>query len=159
MQEKENTIKEIEFITFLLGEEEYGIDVLKIMEIIRPAKVTRMPNASPFVEGVINLRGMVIPIIDLKLRFKIGSIDKNNPGMRIIIINVGNEHIGVEVDMVKEVTRITADDIDNAPDVTDVSLDQRFVSGIAKKDERLIVLLDTDKIFSETEKEELHNIK
>jgi purine-binding chemotaxis protein CheW len=132
-----------QFVTFTLNNEEYAVDILNVQEINRITEITKVPNAPSYVEGVINLRGKVIPIINLrkKFRFDDKSRDENT---RIIIIEIQGITNGLIVDSVSEVLRVPANIIEPAPPMSsDVS--GTFIKGIAKMENRLIILLDIDK--------------
>ena len=136
----------LQLVGFHLSGEEYGIDILKVQEIIRMLPITRVPNAPKSVEGVINLRGKVIPVMNLRNKFSME--DKQaNKNTRIIVVNVGNKTLGVIVDSVSEVLRLSVDKVQPPPSVvTDNRSD--YIKGIGKIGERLLILLDLDKIFA-----------
>ncbi len=153
------SMQEHQIVNFSLGKEEYGIDILQVQEINRPEKVTHIPNSPDFVEGVINhkVNDTVIPIINLRRRFNLDDQEVSEH-TRVIIISVNNKYVGLKVDSVQEVIRLEHDQIDDAPDFISENIDRKYINGIAKYKNRLIILLDTDKIFSESEKSSLENI-
>lgn len=130
---------EKQYVVFGLGKEEYGIDIISVQEIIVPPKITEIPNSPPYMSGVTNLRGRIIPLIDLKKRFAIeGSEDTENT--RVIVININNP-VGLKVDYITEVIRIDNDAIEDCQDIS-TGIDGQFITGIAKHGEKLIILLE-----------------
>lgn len=147
---------EIQLVIFKLGEEEYGVDILNVQEIIKMVEFTKLPNLPNFVEGVINLRGKIIPVIDLKKRFSLPQKDYNDDN-RIVVIDVNNTTVGMVVDAVSEVLRISNNTIEPTPAIIS-SIDTEYLKGVGKLEDRLLILLDIEKIFSNSQKEELSNI-
>ncbi len=143
----------IQLVTFSIGEEEFGVDILKVQEIIRTMEITKVPRAQSFVEGVINLRGKVIPIIDLRRRFGLISKD-HDKHTRIIVIEINNMIVGFVVDSVSEVLRIPAGTVEPPPPVV-AGLDSEYISGVGKLQDRLLILLDLDKLLSSEDIEAL----
>lgn len=148
--EKELDSNEIlQLVTFRLGNEEYSLDILSVQEIIRHMELTRVPKAPEFVDGVINLRGRVIPVLDLRKRFGLNA-DENTEDTRIIVVDINDKTVGFKVDAVSEVLRLPADTVEPPPSiVTDV--DSEYIKGVGKIDGRLIILLDVTKILNRTE--------
>jgi len=139
----------LQLVTFALGNEEYAVDILKVQEINRMTEIARVPNAPPFVEGVINLRGKVIPVISLRQRFGLSETVSDEKS-RIMIMDIQGITIGVVVDAVSEVLRIPASTVDEAPQVaSDISTE--FIQGIAKLEDRLIILIDMDRLIEKSE--------
>lgn len=137
------------YLTFFLAEEEYGIEILKVQEIIGMMNVTNVPRASTFIRGVINLRGKVIPIVDLRLKFGMESVNQTEEAC-IIVVQAQGVEMGLVVDRVSEVVDIVNDDIDDAPAFgSDVQTD--YLLGIAKSEGRVKMLLDIDKFLSTRE--------
>lgn len=147
----------IQLVSFHLDKEEYGVEVLKVREIIRMVNITQMPNTPPFVEGIINLRGKVIPIISMRRQFGLMDAENNNH-TRIIIMDVCGELIGFTVDSVSEVIRIAANEIQPAPAVTSAGIGQEFIAGVINHGERLLVLLNLELMFSHEERELLSDM-
>ncbi|MCH5277529.1 MAG: purine-binding chemotaxis protein CheW [Desulfovibrionaceae bacterium] len=136
----------LQLVTFSIGSEEFGVDILKVIEIIRTMEITKVPKAPPFVEGVINLRGTVIPIIGLRRRF--GLADKpEDSDTRIIVIAINGMSVGFVVDSVSEVLRLQANTVEPAPPVV-AGVDSDYISGVGKLEDRLLILLDLDKLLS-----------
>lgn len=137
----------MQLVSFNLENEEYGVEVLKVREIIRMPTITRVPNTPHYVEGVINLRGKVIPIISLRKRFNLATTDADSR-TRIMVMDMTNHLTGFVVDSVAEVIRISSDEIQPAPPVIAGSIEQECLSGVINREDRLLVLLDLEKIFS-----------
>lgn len=143
----------LQLVTFSIGEEEFGVDILKVQEIIRTMEITRVPRAPEFVEGVINLRGKVIPIIDLRRRFGLMSRD-HDKHTRIIVIEINQMIVGFVVDSVSEVLRIPANTVEPPPPVV-AGLESEYINGVGKLEDRLLILLDLDRLLSGEEVEML----
>jgi len=135
-----------QFVVFRLENEEYGIDILRVKEIKEMMRITRVPKAAHFVRGVINLRGEVIPVIELRKKFNLPE-GKESESTRIIIVSVDDITVGLVVDTSSEVIEISSDAIEEAPEVVG-NVDQGNIYGIGKVGERLIILLDIVKIIS-----------
>jgi purine-binding chemotaxis protein CheW len=142
---------EKQLVVFNLAAEAYGVDIGAVREIIRMQQITKVPRTPEFVEGVINLRGKVIPVIDLRKRFamEVGEQSKEN---RIVVVDIGGQDIGVIVDAVNEVLRISGDSVEPPASVI-TTADSVYLLGIAKLEERLIILLDLQKVLSEVNEE------
>lgn len=136
----------LQLVTFAISEEEFGIEILRVQEIIRIMPITKVPNSPPAVEGVINLRGKVIPVIDLRKRFGLEPREHDNQ-TRIIVIEIHGMIIGFVVDGVSEVLRIKSDTVEAPPAVV-AGVDSEYIKGVGKLDDRLLILLDLDKLFS-----------
>ncbi|MFU2210246.1 chemotaxis protein CheW [Desulfovibrio sp. JY] len=143
----------LQLVTFSIGEEEFGVDILSVQEIIRMMDITKVPRAPDFVEGVINLRGKVIPIIDLRRRFGLSTRD-HDKHTRIIVIEINNMIVGFVVDSVSEVLRIPASTVEPPPPVVS-GLESEYISGVGKLEDRLLILLDLDKLLSGEERDML----
>jgi purine-binding chemotaxis protein CheW len=151
--------QERKYLTFQLAGEEYGIGILKIKEIIGMMPITPIPQAPDFVKGVVNLRGMVIPVVDLRLRFGMGNAEQNERTCIIVVeirADLGNIVIGVVVDAVSEVMNIKNEDIEETPNLGG-SLNTDFIMGMAKMDGGVKILLDIDRVFKESEIKLLEN--
>jgi purine-binding chemotaxis protein CheW len=135
-----------QFISFSVGDEEYGLELLRVKEVIRVREITWLPKAPSFVKGIINLRGDVIPIIDLRDKF--GLEAKENTAMtRVIVVEVEGRLMGMVVDSASQVVRIPADQIDPPPPVLG-GLSQEFITGVGKLEDKLIILLNADAILT-----------
>lgn len=147
---EQSNSERMQLVSFILDSEEYGVEVLKVREIIRMTNITRVPNTPSYVEGVINLRGKVIPIISLRNRFGLDN-SEHDSRTRIIVMDMNGELTGFIVDSVAEVIRITADEIKPAPPVVAGDIAQEYLSGVINREDRLLVLLDLEKMFSSDE--------
>jgi purine-binding chemotaxis protein CheW len=149
---------EIQLVSFLLGEEEFGADILMVQEIIRMQPITRVPNAPHFVEGVINLRGKVIPIVDLRKRLNtLASEDTRKT--RIIVVDIEGKITGFIVDSVSQVLRIAKNTIEPPPSIVIAGIESEYITGVSKLDDRLLILLDFSKILTKREKKELGEVE
>jgi len=137
---------ERQLVVFDLVPEAYGVDIGTVREIIRVQEITHVPNAPDFVEGVINLRGKVIPVVDLRKRFGMPPVEQTKES-RIVVVDIAGEDIGVMVDAVTEVLRIAQDTVETASSII-TTADSYYILGIAKLGERLIILLDLEKVLS-----------
>lgn len=143
----------IQLVSFMLADEEYGVEVLKVREIIRMPGITKMPNVPHHVEGIINLRGKVIPIISMRRRFGLMECE-NNSQTRIIIMDVCGSLTGFIVDSVSEVIRIQSSEIQPPPSmVLSGGIGQEFITGVFNHTDRLLIIMDVDMMFSESERE------
>lgn len=134
-----------EFLSFRLGSEEYGIDILCVQEIRDYETPTRMANVPAFIKGVINLRGSIVPIVDLRIKFDLGSAAYDAFTV-VIILNVANRVIGVVVDAVSDVMTLAPEQILPAPTLT-TSLDTQYVTGLGTIDERMLILVDIEQLM------------
>jgi len=145
-----------QFISFSVGDEEYGLELLRVKEVIRVREITWLPKAPSFVKGIINLRGDVIPIIDLRDKF--GLVAKEATAMtRVIVVEVEGKLMGMVVDSASQVVRIPADQIDPPPPVFG-GVSQEFITGVGKIDDKLIILLNSDAILSAEERTQLGSL-
>jgi purine-binding chemotaxis protein CheW len=149
---------EVQLVSFLLGKEEFGADILMVQEIIRKQPITRVPNAPHFVEGVINLRGKVIPIVDLRKRLNVSETEDTRR-TRIIVVDVEGKITGFIVDSVSQVLRIPKNTIEPAPSIVVAGIDSEYITGVSKLDDRLLILLDFTKILTTREKKELVEVE
>lgn len=146
----------LQLVSFKIGNEEFGVDILKVQEINKMVAVTKVPNSPSFVEGVINLRGKVIPIVDLRTRLGLEKVEQTKD-TRIIVVDVDSRIIGFIVDSVSEVLRIPVN-ITEAPPEIATGVNSEFIKSVGKLDDRLLILIDLDKILSTTEKNEIGNV-
>lgn len=146
----------VQLVSFNIGEEEFGVDILRVQEINRMVEITRVPNSPEYVEGVINLRGKVIPIIQMRKRLNMEAkpLDKDT---RIIVVEINKKVIGFIVDSVNEVLRIDKSITEVPPSMVS-GLDSDFITSIAKLEDRLLILLDLEKILSTDEVEEIKKV-
>jgi len=146
----------LQLVTFKLENDEFGVDILKVQEINRMMSITKIPNAPTFTEGVINLRGKIIPIIDLrkKLGFNSKSYDKST---RIIVVELDGIVLGFVVDSVSEVLRIPRETIEPPPSIIG-NIESDFIEGVGKLQDRLLILLELKKIFTNSERKGIEKI-
>jgi len=140
---------EQQLVVFDLSSEAYGVDIGAVREIIRLQDITKVPRTPEFVEGVINLRGKVIPVVDLRKRFGLPAEEESKEN-RIVVVDIGAQDIGVVVDAVTEVLRIATESVEPPASVI-TTADSEYLLGIAKLDSRLIILLDLERVLTETE--------
>jgi len=138
-----------EYLTFRLDQEEYGIDILKVQEIRGYEPPTRIANAPPFIKGVTNLRGTIVPIVDMRLKFNCSKAEYNSFTV-VIILNLRNRVVGIVVDSVSDVMELTPDNIRSAPDI-DSAIDNNCILGLGSVGERMLILLDIEKLMSGVE--------
>ncbi|HEY1406585.1 MAG TPA: chemotaxis protein CheW [Spirochaetota bacterium] len=143
--------KVIQFVSFTLDEVEYGIDILQVHEILRIPEITRLPNTSKFIRGVINLRGNVIPVVDVRDRFGFSSIETTE-FTRIIVVETDGKQIGLFVDNVSQVIRINEKNIDPPSDLIE-GVSEEFITGVGRLKDKLIVILNLANILFESESE------
>jgi purine-binding chemotaxis protein CheW len=148
--------QEIQLACFRIGSELYALDIMRIKEIIRPQKLTPIPKAPSFIEGVINLRGAVIPVADMRKRFD-QPISEENSKNRIVVCSLAGQIIGLLVDEVTEVKRYGREEIAPAPQFVKGPQAEYFL-GVARCDDDLIMLIDLEKVLSSDEKIELQNL-
>ncbi|WP_428908643.1 chemotaxis protein CheW [Niallia sp. Krafla_26] len=143
----ENAVADTKLIVFQLSGKEYGISVHLVHGIERVQHITRVPGTAPFVKGVINLRGVVTPIIDLRKRFGLEEAEYTD-STRVIIVSIGDIEVGLIVDEANDVIDIKMDDMEPSPEMVGVETDE-FVQGVVKVDSRLLILLDLAKILDQ----------
>jgi len=149
-----------QLVVFQLGGEGYCVDISKVREINRVVEITHIPQSPPFVEGVINLRGQIIPIIDLRRRFDLtDNIAKESNETRIMVVDTNGTLVGFIVDAVKEVLRISADQIEPTPDLVTSDIDRKYIEGVATVEDRLLIILNSDLIFATEELGDLQAVK
>ncbi|MCS7130595.1 MAG: chemotaxis protein CheW [Archaeoglobaceae archaeon] len=144
----------VQVIVFRLGEERYGVDISQVREIIRPSQITKIPNAPDFVEGVINLRGQITTIVNLRKRF--GMVPKPiDNDTRIIVVEYNNAVIGMMVDTVNEVKYLPQKDIESLPSIITSRESAKFLKGVGKLPDGLLILIDLNKVLNEGEVEKI----
>jgi purine-binding chemotaxis protein CheW len=135
-----------QFLSFQLGAEEYGIDILRVQEIRAYEKATRIPNTPQFIKGVINLRGVIVPVIDLRMKFGLETAEYNEVTV-VVVLNVADRTIGIVVDKVSDVLALGTDDIRPAPEFT-ARVENAFVRGLATIDERMLIIADIERLMT-----------
>lgn len=140
-----------ELLTFTLGKEEYGIDILKVQEIRGYDAVTAIANAPEFIKGVINLRGIIVPIVDMRIKFHLGKVEYDQFTV-VIILNVANRVVGIVVDGVSDVIALTPEQLKPSPEFG-TSLDTQYITGLGTVDERMIIVVDIEKLMTSRDME------
>jgi len=143
-----------EFLSFTLGDEHYGVDILKVQEIRGYDAVTRVPDAPEYIKGVINLRGTIVPVIDLRLKLRLKEARYDSFTV-MIVLNVEDRVVGIVVDSVSDVVPLSAEQIRPTPEFG-ATVDTRFISGIGTLDERMLILLDIETLLDSAELGEPH---
>ena len=138
-----------EFLVFTLGDEEYGIDILKVQEIRGYDQVTRIANTPEFIKGVTNLRGVIVPIVDLRVKFSQGDVDYDDNTV-VIVLNLGQRVVGIVVDGVSDVLSLTVDQIRPAPEFA-VTLSTEYLTGLGALGERMLILVNIEKLLNSDE--------
>ena len=152
MNELQNTDSNstvLQLVTFIIEKEEFGIDILNVQEIIKPVDITRVPNSNPYVKGVINLRGRIVPVVDLRTRFRLEYREPDKE-TRIVVVELEDKVVGFLMDAVKQVIRIDKNIIEPPPPQA-TSFDSNYLRGVAKLEDRLLTLLDLNNLLSETD--------
>ena len=144
-----------EYLTFTLGNEEYAIDILKVQEIRGYEQPTLIANAPPFIKGVINLRGIIVPIVDLRIKFNLGKIEYT-PFTVVIILNVAGRVIGVVVDSVSDVISLTPEQIRPSPDFS-ATFDTKYILGLASLESRMLIVTDIERLMTSADMELIDN--
>jgi purine-binding chemotaxis protein CheW len=147
---------EVQVVTFTLGKEEYAIDILQVQEIVMMREITRMPRAPEFIEGIVNLRGQMIPIIDMRKRFSLDEAQHDSE-TRIIIVEIAGELVGMVVDGVREVIRLPDSAVSPPPPMIQ-GISSEYLRGIGQIGERLLIMLDLEKVLSANEQEVLRKL-
>lgn len=140
-----------QYVVFSIDGEEFALGIAQVREIIRPPAVTRLPHAAEFIEGVTNLRGEVIPVVDLRKRLGVSGTAADS---RVVVAEMGGDKVGLRVDAVTEVRRIAPSDVQPPPESV-AGIRSEFLKGVGKVDGRLLILIDIEKLFATTEKVEL----
>ncbi|HNR88535.1 MAG TPA: chemotaxis protein CheW [Spirochaetota bacterium] len=143
------TLESAQYVTFMIGLEVYGVAVLKVQEIIGMTQITHVPNSLSYMKGVINLRGSVVPVVDMRLKFRMEERAYEQSTV-IIIVEVRGINIGMIVDAVSDVVEIPISRIQDTPHFS-VKIETDFISGIGNKDDQLVIILDVDRILSQEE--------
>ncbi|GAA5078780.1 chemotaxis protein CheW [Lysobacter panacisoli] len=138
-----------EYLTFALGEEEYGVEILKVQEIRGYDTVTRLPDAPDYIKGVINLRGTIVPVIDMRLKFRLAKAEYNALTV-MIVLNVADRVVGMVVDSVSDVIRLASEQIRPVPEIG-ATIDRQFITGIGTQGERMLILLEIERLMTSAE--------
>ncbi len=140
------TAERQEFLTFTLGKEEYGIEILKVQEIRSYEVVTTIANAPEFIKGVVNLRGTIVPIVDMRIKFNLGKAEYDQFTV-VIILNVAGRVVGMVVDGVSDVIALGSEQIRPAPDFSSSTFDTKYITGLGTIDQRMLILVDIEKLM------------
>jgi purine-binding chemotaxis protein CheW len=145
-----------EILVFVLGTEEYGVDILKVQEIRGYDKVTPIPSAPDYLKGVANLRGVIVPIVDMRVKFRLPEV-RYDQFTVVVILRFASRVIGLVVDGVSDVIALTANEVKEAPHLGSV-VDSSFIAAVATQDDRMVLLLDMEKLLSTGELDLLHRV-
>ena len=146
-----------EYLSFTLGNEQYGVDILKVQEIRGYDQVTRVPDAPDYIKGVINLRGTIVPVIDLRLKLRLENANYDAFTV-MIVLNVEQRVVGIVVDSVSDVIELNAEHIRPTPEFG-AAVDTRFINGIGTQDERMLILLDIETLLDTAELVDTHRVE
>ena len=138
-----------EVLVFVIGDEEYGVDILKVQEIRGYEKVTAIPSAPDYLKGVVNLRGIIVPVIDMRIKFKLPD-PRYDSFTVVVILRLATRVIGIVVDAVSDVVRLAANDVKDPPKLGSV-VDSSYLTGVATLNERMVLLIDIEKFLSSSE--------
>ena len=145
-----------EYLTFTLGEEEYGIDILKVQEIRGYDAVTKIANTPEFIKGVINLRGTIVPIVDLRIRFNLGSVEYNEFTV-VIILTVRGRVVGVVVDGVSDVITLQSSQINTVPSMVS-TIDTKYLVGLGTVEDRMLILVNIESLMTSQEMQVIESV-
>ena len=150
MAEAGKVKEEIQLVICKIGDEDFGVEINQVREIVKLVSITRMPKAPLFIEGVVNLRGQIITVIDLAKRLDLPSTGKTD-STRIMVVEAGEETVGMIVDSVSEVLRLSTDNIEDTPALIDTEIHEQYLRGVGKSEDRLLILLDLNEVLSTEE--------
>ena len=155
--QKQESSELLQLVSFKIGNEEFGVDILKVQEINRMMQITKVPNAPDFVDGVINLRGRIIPIIDLRVRLGMAKRE-HDKSTRIVVVELDGKTVGFIVDEVSEVLRIPTSITEPPPPMV-AGINADYITAVGKLEDRLLILLDMERILTDKEKQELEHTR
>ena len=158
IQKKISNVQELQAVGFYLGDDEYAIYINKVREIVPMTDIRKIPKSPQFVEGVINIRGKIIPILDLRKRFDLTINETNKQSCKILIVELEKNQVGLIVDNVSEVMRFSTNEIEKAPPMFSSNISSQYIQGVAKIENKLIILLDIEKLLSFEEMSVLEHI-
>ncbi|MFH1092894.1 MAG: chemotaxis protein CheW [Candidatus Omnitrophota bacterium] len=150
MADKGKIKEEVQLVVFKIGDEEFGVEINQVREIVKLVSITRMPKAPVFIEGVVNLRGQIITVIDLAKRLDLPSTGRTD-STRIMVVEVGEDTVGMIVDSVSEVLRLSTDNIEDTPALIETEVHEKYLRGVGKSEDRLLILLDLNEVLSTDE--------
>lgn len=145
-----------EYLTFVLGDESYGIDILKVQEIRGYDAVTKIANTPEFIKGVVNLRGRIVPIVDLRIKFNLGKVEYDEFTV-VIILNLNGRIVGMVVDGVSDVMNLQQNQIRSVPDIVS-SIDTKYITGLASVEDKMFILVDIEQLMNSREMELLETV-
>jgi purine-binding chemotaxis protein CheW len=148
-QTEENYLKSIQLVSFSVGKENYGVHIEDVQEIIRMPDITRLPQTEEYIKGIINLRGNIIPIIDMRTRFHMEAKEYTEV-TRVIVLSIQNKLVGIVVDSVSKVLELADKEIEDAPEIIH-GLAKEYIEGVGKIDESMIIILKADKVLTAEE--------
>ncbi len=148
----------MQLVGFVIAKERFGVDILMVQEILRSTEVTQVPNSPEFMEGVINLRGSIIPVVDLRKRLNLYKENESKEGSWVLILNINNKVVGFVVDHVTEVIKVEEDSVEAAPEIIVSGLECQYIQGVCEIDNRLIIILDFDLVLFNEEQKILEEI-
>lgn len=147
---------EKQYVIFKLGNEAYGVDIMNVKEICEYKESVRVPNTPKFIDGIINLRGDITPIVNLKKRFDLEDTGTNSD-TRVIVIGIQNKQVGFVVDEASQVIRISEENMEPAPDLI-TGVDKKYITGVGKLEDKIVLLLDLEYILSDEEKRKIQQV-
>jgi purine-binding chemotaxis protein CheW len=156
--EKMSTAELAQFVNFRLRDEEYGVDIGSVREITRVVDISHIPESPSFIEGVTNLRGQIIPVVDLAKQFGLAPQEKLPESARIVVTEVKGQTVGMIVDEVPEVIKIPEENIEPTPELIQTKIRKDYIKGVGKLENRIIVLLDLEKVLAPHELEEVAKV-
>ncbi|MBZ4682933.1 MAG: purine-binding chemotaxis protein CheW [Fusobacteriaceae bacterium] len=157
MEKEKNMSDELQVVVFILDKNYYGVHILQVQEIIKMTEITQLPNTPDFIKGIVNLRGKIVPIMNLRKRFGLAE-QKENDNAKILILKLEELQFGIIVDEISEVEKVPASSIEAPPKIV-AGVRGEFINGIAKTNDRLLILLNIEKILTLEEKEILKEIE
>ncbi len=158
-EEKKSTAELAQFVNFRLRDEEYGVDIGSVREITRVVDISHIPESPSFIEGVTNLRGQIIPVVDLAKQFGLAPQEKLPESARIVVTEVKGQTVGMIVDEVPEVIKISVENIEPTPELIQTGIRKDYIKGVGKLENRLIILLDLEKVLAPHELEEVETLR
>lgn len=156
MESKTENTELLQLVSFKIENEEFGVDILRVQEINKLTNITKVPNTSDFIEGVINLRGRIIPVVNLRTRLGIPK-KENDKNTRIVVVELTNNTIGFLVDAVSEVLRIPKNITEQPPELV-TGVDTKYITSVAKLEDRLLILLDLEKLLTVDQTQEVESV-
>ncbi len=156
-QQEQEEIQDNQYIMFTVGDQEFGVDIMQTREIINMTELTDMPNSPDFIKGVVNLRGEIVPIVDLQKKLMVNGKYQEEQEGRIIVVSIDDNLVGMQVNQVEGIIRLNEAEIGDAPDITQ-GVRRNFIKGVGKLEDRLLIILDLASILTAEEVEELEEL-